>query len=175
MQTREVVSPASSTLKLGRHSDLFFGRCCGSIASAWETLTGKARAPQCKYCFWFTQKTVADTENTAVIHSFPRQTWTSYLRNSRFLGLSIKITLELEVEVKQPKLRNYRPQVCPLALFFLSLWETNLYNEWKQGPMWKPAHDQTTKNRDVRCTKQRKCGCMWTESLVFISNCLLAL
>lgn len=130
MHICEVVSPAFSTLKSGRHSDLFFGRCCGSIASAWETLTGKARAPQCKYCFWFAQKTVADTENIVVIHSFPKQMWISYLRNSRFLGPSIKITLEIEVEVKQPKLRNYKPQVCPLALFFFSLFVGNQSVQW---------------------------------------------
>lgn len=82
LQTGEAIPPAPSTLKFRRVYDLFFGRCCGSTASTafqlpqWETPIGKSRAPQCKYCFLFThkQKIVTDTENTVVLHSFPKQT-----------------------------------------------------------------------------------------------------
>lgn len=82
LQTGEAIPPAPSKLKFRRLYDLFFGRCCGSTASTafqlpqWETPIGKSRAPQCKYCFLFThkQKTVTDTENTVMLHSFPKQT-----------------------------------------------------------------------------------------------------
>lgn len=78
LQTGEAVPPAPSTLKYRRLCDPFFGSTASTAPQLpqWETPIGKSRAPQCKYCFWFThkEKTVTDTENTVVIHSFPKQT-----------------------------------------------------------------------------------------------------
>lgn len=78
LQTGEAVPPAPSTLKYRRLCDPFFGSTASTALQLpqWETPVGKSRAPQSKYCFWFThkEKTVTDTENTVVIHSFPKQT-----------------------------------------------------------------------------------------------------
>lgn len=74
-----------------------------------ETPIGKSRAPQCKYCFWFSHKHKTVTENTVVIHSFPKQTQISYLRNSRFLGPSTKITcLKLKLSSQSSEITDYK-------------------------------------------------------------------
>lgn len=81
-----------------------------------ETPIGKPRAPQCKYCFWFSHKQKTVTENTVVIHSLPKQTQISYLRNSRFLGPSIKITcLKLKLSSQSSEITDYKFLLYPFS------------------------------------------------------------
>lgn len=162
---RQQVPPATVHLKFRRLCDPSFRHYqhCQQSLSATTTCTGKSRAPPCKYYFWFSHKQKTVTENTVVIHSFPKQTQISYLRNSRFSGPSIKITcLKLKLSSQNSEITDYKFLLYP---FSPPCGKPFCTTKGISVPCKKTVYDQTTKNRNAGCPKQ---------SLV-LNNCHLTL